>query len=217
LPALPALALALGWRLDALLPKAASWGELWRCRSRLALVGAVLVLVGGVGAAAAAALGRFIPVQTGALLASAACVGLLWVAWRGGASWAVCAAATFVVLGGGVIELLPAYNRHFALRQELRGLDAAAAARIVCYPQRWDSVSFYLPASTVQAYAVADRQRLLRDLEEHPETPLVIKSGRALREVLDDLPAAWELVTSGEPEAVTLGRLRRRNVVAGSR
>ena len=94
----------------------------------------------------------------------------------------VCAAITFVVLLFGVYYLQPAYNRQFAFRSQLR-TDAVLADTeglpVACYPQRWDSVSFYLPHADVRVYSHEQRRHLLRDLIVQPRTLLLVKSGKA--------------------------------------
>src|SRR5205807_10246491 len=125
----------------------------------------------------------------GAALACVALAGLAAAArWRRRVSWAACAAAVFAVLFAGVYGLLPAYNRHFAFRAGLHAhaeeLDGGDAPRVACYPQRWDSASFYLPHADVRAYASGERGRLVDDLRARPDTLLLIKAGRALDELL---------------------------------
>ena len=43
-----------------------------------------------------------------------------------------------------------------------------AALSVVCYPQQWDSVSFYLPQADIRAYSVGQRAQLLDDLRRIP-------------------------------------------------
>jgi hypothetical protein len=130
------------------------------------------------------------------------------------ASWAACAAATFAVLLAGVQLLLPAYNRQFALRGDLQAnaerLDPQTL-RIACYPQRYDSASFYLPRAEVRVYTAQQRGRLLADLRAHPETLLLVRSGRTLRELLDVLPGSLEFAPRRRPQgAVAVGWVRPR-------
>ncbi len=123
-------------------------------------------------------------------------------------SWGGCAAVTFIVLGLGVYHLQPAYNRQFALRGHLRGdADLADIDRlpVVCYPQRWDSVSFYLPQADVRVYTLEQRQQLLADLRSRPRTLMLVKSGKVLEELLRDLPESIEFVAHGRPGVVTAG------------
>jgi hypothetical protein len=126
-------------------------------------------------------------------------------------SWAACAAAVFAVLFAGVYGLLPAYNRHFAFRAGLHAhadeLDGGAP-RVACYPQRWDSASFYLPHADVRAYAAGERGRLVDDLRARPDTLLLVKAGRALDDLLHALPPSAEFVAKGRQGAFVVGRVR---------
>ena len=168
LPALPPLALALGCYLHLLVPRARQRADvgvrlLWQWRSRLAGVATLLVLTLAVGVLSAAGLKHML--EPGVLLGlGTLAVGGVILARKGFVSWGVCAAVTFAVLVLGVYYLQPAYNRQFALRGHLRADAALAEAEgvpIVCYPQRWDSVGFYLPRADVRVYTRDQRQQLV--------------------------------------------------------
>ena len=60
--------------------------------------------------------------------------------------------------------------------------------RVVCYPQRYDSVSFYLPDADVRVYTAEQKHVMLRDLRDNDGTLLLIKSGRVLNELLAEWP-----------------------------
>jgi dolichol-phosphate mannosyltransferase len=222
LPAMPPFALALGCYLDVIVPHVGPhpWAALWRWRSRLAYVSLWLVLIAGVGVVTFAVLQRMVKPSAGLPLAAAVVVGFLVLPFvRRAVSWGVCSAVTFVVLFAGVQTLLPAYNRQFALRSDLRALaDHTDTARlpVVCYPQRYDSASFYLPQAEVRVYTAEQRRQLLDDLRARPETLLLVKSGRSLRELVDDLPESLEFVARGGQGAVVVGRVRARPEPGGT-
>ena len=216
LPALPPLALALGCYLNALVPAGAireSWGRLWRRGSQLAYRASVVVLVAAAGLAVFAAGHHLIRTTTAyALAAGAIAAAALLVAFHRKVSWPVCGAATFAVLLGGLQVLQAAYNRQYSLRDCLRDVPRTAPLSVVCYPQQWESVSFYLPRADVHAYGVQERGRLLEDLRAHPGTLLLAKTGKPLDDLLEALPGSLEIMRHGRGGAVTAAwvRVRRR-------
>jgi dolichol-phosphate mannosyltransferase len=215
LPAMPPLALALGCYLDVLLPRRRSvpgWSALWRRTSPLAYRAALLALALGAGASVLAGVSGLVKPVHALSLTALAGAGLTVVAGRQRLSWAACGGVTFAVLVVGVLQLQAPYNRQFALRGHLRA-QAGVAARsvpVVCYPQRWDSVSFYLPQADVRVYGAADRARLLADLRQRPRVLLLVKSGPVLEELLRELPPSVEFVARGRPGAITAGWVRPR-------
>jgi dolichol-phosphate mannosyltransferase len=216
LPAMPPLALALGCYLDVLLPGprlAPCWAPLWRRTSRLAYVATVLVLALGLGVVAWAGAARLVKPAAGVALAAGAVAALGVLLWRRRLSWAACAATTFAVLFLGVQHLHPSYNRQFAVRNHL--LDHAGRARmarpsVVCHPQRWDSVTFYLPEADVRVYGGGQRRELVEDLRARPDSLLLVKTGPALDGLLRGLPPGLEFVPRGRPGAFTAGWVRPR-------
>ncbi|HTU19113.1 MAG TPA: glycosyltransferase [Gemmataceae bacterium] len=221
LPALPPLALALGCYVHLLVPRARRRADaglrlLWQWRSRLAGPAILLVLTLAVAILALAGLQGMLRPGPTLLMEMLALAGLGWFAVRR-VSWGVCAAVTFVVLALGVYHLQPAYNRRFALRGPLRSRTVLAEKgdlSIACYPQRWDSVSFYQPHADVRVYTRDQRRQLLADLCTRPRTLLLIKSGKALEELLRDLPESVEFIPHGQPGLVTAGWVRPRKLVA---
>jgi 4-amino-4-deoxy-L-arabinose transferase-like glycosyltransferase len=218
LPAMPMLALALGCYLNVLVPRArrtagAGLLILWHWRSRAAWQATVLVLLLALGIVVLADVKQVIKPGPAIVLGTLAVAALSRFTGRCGVSWGVCAAVTFAVLGFGVYHLQPAYNRQFALRGHLR-TDANLADRtrlpVVCYPQRWDSVSFYLPHADVRVYTLEQRRQLLVDLRSQPRTLLLVKSGKVLEDLLRELPDSVEFVARGRPGAVTAGWIRPR-------
>jgi dolichol-phosphate mannosyltransferase len=223
LPAMPALALALGCYLDVLVPGArraagTGWLLLWRWRSPAARGATAVVLLLALGLVALAGAKHMIRMGPTLLLGGAALAALALLAARR-VSWGGCAAVTFAVLALGVYHLQPAYNRQFALRGRLRsdaGLARGERLPVACYPRRWDSVSFYLPRADVRVYTPGQRRELLEDLRSRPRTLLLVKSGKALEEVLRELPASFEFVPRGRPGLVTSGWVRPRKEAPGA-
>jgi dolichol-phosphate mannosyltransferase len=218
LPAMPPLALALGCYLNVLVPRATRSSEyglatLWRWRSRAARQATILVLILGFAIVALAGLRQMLKPGPALALETLALIGLAYFTARRGVSWGACAAVTFAVLGLAVYHLQPAYNRQFALPGHLRSdADLAAVERlpVVCYPQRWDSVSFYLPHADVRVYTPDQSRELLADLRGRARTLLVVKSGKVLEDLLRELPDSVEFVTRGRPGALTTGWVRDR-------
>jgi dolichol-phosphate mannosyltransferase len=225
LPTLPPLALALGcylstlWRggilsrsgEDVVVDPMPRWAaKAWRT-PRLAQYASLLVLAMGAGAALVAAAWHLVKPGTAYGLASAAVAAMaLVVAMRRRVSWPACAAATFAVLFAAVL-VLPAYNRQYSLRDCLRDVPRTRGLPVVCYPQMWDSVTFYLPQADVRAYGVDERAELLRDLRARPGTLLLVKSGPVLKDLLRDLPESVDfLPRHGGRGGVTAGWVRAR-------
>jgi 4-amino-4-deoxy-L-arabinose transferase-like glycosyltransferase len=217
LPALPPLALALGCYWNVLLPQRrhtmeAGLSLVWRWRSRSAGRAALLVLTLALGIVLLASYKHLLKPGVAFYLAMPAVVGLFLLR-KQFISWGCCAAITFAVLVAGVYYLQPAYNRQFALRDQLRRNAALAhlkELRIACYPQRWDSIQFYLPHADVHVYARGQQKQLLADLRTRPQTLLLVKSGKSFEELLCEMPASLEFVPRGRPGFVTAGWVRRR-------
>ncbi len=219
LPAMPPLALALGCYLNVLVPhgrrlSGAGLLLLWRWRSAAASAGDDARAGAGPGDRRRWPAGKQMSASwlwPSCWRSLAACGLALGCTRR--ISWGVCAAVTFVVLGLGVYHLQPAYNRQFALRGHLRGdTDLADGTRlpVVCYPQRWDSVSFYLPRADVRVYTLEQRRQMLADLRSRPRTLLLVKSGKVLDDLLRELSDSIEFVAHGRPGVVTAGWVRPR-------
>jgi dolichol-phosphate mannosyltransferase len=225
LPAMPPLALALGCTLAALLPC-----NLWAAvRSRAAWVGCrlaqrvtVLVLGGAVGVVVVAVGAEMVAPARGSAIAAAGLAALLALWARGpdpraGVAWVGCGVATLVALLGGLHQVLPGYERKFSLRTQVRPQRARThdpLVPVVCYPRRWDSVSFYLLRDDVQVFRPERRAELVRRLHGSAETLVFVKSdtadARPLGDLLRDLPPWLEFVPQGSPGIVTAGLVRRR-------
>jgi hypothetical protein len=131
--------------------------------------------------------------------------------WSARASWLVCGGVTFVGLLLGLHGVLPAYADKFSLRAQIER-QADPRVPVVCYPHRWDAISFYLRRDDVRVYASAQRERLLHDLQDRDrdETLVFVKTGRSVTELLRDLPASLEFVPQSRGEIVTVGVVRGR-------
>jgi dolichol-phosphate mannosyltransferase len=219
LPAMPLLALALGCYLDAALPRRRAAGGLTLpSLSRLAHRATLLVLAVGIGGSLLAVSAGLQRPASGLTLAGLAAVAFGAVLRYGRGrpapvSWGLCGAATFALLLAASQEVLPGYARKFSVRGQVRPQAERGAdphLPVVCYPHRWDSVSFYLGRNDVRAYAPERRAQLIADLRAQPETLVFIKSDRSLDELLHDLPPSLEFVPQGKSEIVTVGVVRPR-------
>lgn len=114
-----------------------------------------------------------------------------------------CVAGMFGILWVGSMALLPDYHRRFGLRGQVRQHgDLSSSQPVLCYPRRWDSISFYLQRNS--DVLVIDGQR-----EPRPGLVFVKRAG-ALTELLEALPPGWEFVPQGGQGAkVAVGLLRR--------
>jgi 4-amino-4-deoxy-L-arabinose transferase-like glycosyltransferase len=219
LPAMPPLALALGCYLDRLVPRARRQADagvrlLWQRRSRLAGLATLLVLTAALVLLALAGFKHLLKPNTVLALALGATCSFAVLCTRH-LSWGACAAVTFLVLAVAVSFLQPAYNRQFALRNQLRSravLAEKGPLSIACYPQRWDSVTFYQPQADVRVYTSEQRQQLFADLRSRPRTLLLVKSRKHLEELLREWPSSVEFVALGPPGFVTAGWVRPRHL-----
>jgi 4-amino-4-deoxy-L-arabinose transferase-like glycosyltransferase len=231
LPAMPALALALGCYLDRVLTRLGEQAEATvsgRAWAALALRGGQFVLGAGALLSIAGVGGGVLRPGTGLLLSCAALLALASASYserlrRLSASWAFCAGATFAVLFAGLYLTLPGYARRFSLRGQARPYEMLARdpdIAAVCYPRCWDSVSFYLQRGDVRVYQRDQRPQLIADLYRREQTLAFIKSDHSLQELLRDLPGNLEFVPRGRQGGVAVGWVRRRlevpdNYVAG--
>ena len=111
---------------------------------------------------------------------------------------------------GAVYWLLPGYARSYSYR----GLVRRHADRyecsdvpVICYPRRWDSVSFYLRRSDVRAYAAEELAALLADVQSVPEALLFVKNGWQ-EELLARLPPWLVFEPLGRQGMLKVGRVR---------
>jgi dolichol-phosphate mannosyltransferase len=188
LPAYPALAVVLGGWLCEMrdLWRESSYSAGWGCFVGLALLWASV---------ATAWMPAMADVQVLLLNAGlgTAIIGVLL--WRVGVNWQVAVVALGWATISGVGLILPAYHEGFSLRTQLlasasieQNLQAHEPKVVACYPQRYDSVEFYLRQSRVQVFGPEQRKEFDQFWRERPGTLLVIKNGEVLRSWLAELP-----------------------------
>jgi dolichol-phosphate mannosyltransferase len=226
LPAMPALAFALGACLDAALPPVTLRKVLTALSMQHSLPHRATLLVLGlaVGGSLLAASNGLVRPASGSAMTAIGGVALFYF-WRRGAerrvflSWSLCAVASFLVLLAGMHVLLPGYARKFSLRSQVRSqrdLSVDPHVPVICYPHGWDSISFYLNRNDVQVYTADRRAQLIDDLRSHANVLLFVKSDHSLHELLRDLPASMEFVQRAQNEIVTAGLVCRRMVAPES-
>ena len=210
LPALPPLALALGWVIHLGAPR---WRDLLARRSLPATWVAVAALLGAVGVVGTAtALGVVRP-DVGLFLCTGGVLALmLLVALPSRVSWAASVSVVLAALLVGVWFLQPTYNRQFSLRTALRRhlRESDRDRPVVCYPQRYESAGFYLPDNPVRVFGIDQRAQMGEYLRANPGTLLLVKSGHAFDRMIADLPPALEFRTRQRRGAVLVGRVVER-------
>ena len=115
--------------------------------------------------------------------------------------------------------MLPGYARRFSMRGQLRpiaDISRRLQMPVVCYPRRWDSISFYLGRDDMRIYSQNQKAQLIADLKENLGTLAFIKSGRFLDEFLQALPESLEFVPLGRQGQVTMGWVQVRRDIWGN-
>jgi dolichol-phosphate mannosyltransferase len=214
LPALPPLCLALGFYLY-LVAGSLDLAALFRRRSALAGVATRTVLALSACAVVAAMVTQVCHPWQGLLALAALGLAVLLVHRARAVPWGWCAAAAFAVLFFGLHQMLPGYARKFGMRGQVRRHLEMAAERdlpVVCYPHRWDSVSFYLQRDDVRAYSPSERGQMLREFRESEQTLVFVKSAGHLPELVRELPKDLEFRPfDRQGSNVTSGIVRRRS------
>jgi 4-amino-4-deoxy-L-arabinose transferase-like glycosyltransferase len=220
-PAMPTFALVLGYTLDKRLP---SHGfrvqRLMRRASRTFLPywATQGVLAAGFGGAILAAIaGLATPIQC-AVMIILAITGIAWLTYHSrrqtpAGSWIGCGLTAFGLLLLSIHLIFPAYHRKFSLRAQVRSVRNASCREevpIVCYPHAWDSINFYLGRQDVRTYGPSERDRLITDLQDAPETVMFVKTGPALDDLLRRFPPSLQFVPSSHGEIATAGIVRLR-------
>jgi 4-amino-4-deoxy-L-arabinose transferase-like glycosyltransferase len=227
LPAMPPLSLAIGWCLCALptVTQATVSALARAAHARVGWAALAIVTAAGVAANTAGAVVGMQPWTTAVCVAGVAIAGCTaLIAWRhrlGHAGlWAGCAAVTFVLLFAAVQNLLPGYARKFSLRRQvepLRTLAAKGGVPVVCYPHRWESVTFYLGRDDERTYAPTEQAALVHDLDGAACALAFVKSDDRSTHYLTDLrgalPPSLEFVPVGPPGIVTAGLIRARTAM----
>jgi 4-amino-4-deoxy-L-arabinose transferase-like glycosyltransferase len=224
LPAMPTLALALGYTLDRKLLLRGFVDRPHRRGGRATLLPftttMVIFLAGVGGALLAGSAGLLPPVTTWGVVALAI-TGMAYLVYRrrrtATAAWTTCGVATFVLLLLCIQCLLPGYYRRFSMRAQVQSiLDRADHVPVVCYPHSWDSIHFYLQRDDVRSFRRDELAHLLAELHERPETLVFVKSGTALTDLLRGLPPSLEFVSQSQSRTVTAGLVRQRNALSRS-
>jgi hypothetical protein len=128
-------------------------------------------------------------------------------------AWGMCGVTTFAVLLLSLHLVLPSYARRFSLCGQIRPyveLCQDSRVPVVCYPRRWDSVSFYLRRDDVRVYTPDDRQQLIGDLKANPRSLAFVKSDQSLDELVRDLPGSMEFVPHGRQGSVAVGWVQQK-------
>ena len=216
LPAMPALALALGSWLDQTMPRGISSADAWRQlvehRSPVAFrLLLVALLLGGGGTLTATISGLLTPtvgvLAIGAMLGG----GILALAagksrqWQ--ASWLPCGLTMTLLVLASAQFLLPSYARRFSLRGQIAAHAVLTDVPVYSYPRRWDSVSFYLQRGDVQSFTPDRLPQLMEELLQQPEALLFIKARH--EDVLAQLPPALAFERVGRQGALIVGRVVR--------
>jgi dolichol-phosphate mannosyltransferase len=126
---------------------------------------------------------------------------LCWTRSRPRVAWGACIAGAFVLMLAAAQLLLPEYHRRFSLRDELAALRHRAAHRsiaVVCYPRRWDSVSFYWQRDDIASTGIPAAHTLA-----------IVKSSR-FTEWLANLPPTADFTLLTRSKALCIGILRAR-------
>lgn len=231
-PAMPTLALFLGYALDKRLPAGTAWGFLQRGNESLAYWATHAVLAAATVTALAAGIAELIGTATCIALVALGLSGIAWLILRTrrqahelplpglglAGSWAGCAIVTFTFLLLCVHILLPGYYRKFSLRAQAQSFhDADPAIPVICHPHHCNSVSFYLGRREVRSYSRDERERLIIDLQCRPETIVFVKTGSVLDDFLSVLPDSLEFVPKGRASWMTAGLVRQRTATAALR
>jgi 4-amino-4-deoxy-L-arabinose transferase-like glycosyltransferase len=201
LPALPPLALALGHQLTLVAGPStrAAWGS-------------TLVLFLALGILGIAGWNQLLPWPLVGVLAGCAVAAMFVVIRDAAHSWPRTAIVTGLVLLLGLQLLMPVYNSQFALRAQLQQHQQSlggAAMVVLCYPQRWDSISFYAPQAEVKTFLAEEKKELLRAIRAQPGALLLVRSGR-WTQLLKQLPPDLEYVGEEKPGAIWAGCVRVR-------
>jgi dolichol-phosphate mannosyltransferase len=223
LPALAPFALALGCYVDGMVQalirsealRAIERACYWAFRMGMAILAAALCfsLLG--------VLAGYLKPISAVLVAGVAI--LSWLGIRRWAlnrdwvkAWTTCAAASFAMLFLAIVLTFPGHARRYSIRGQVRQfaqLTQDPGIRVVSYPRRWDSVSFYLRRDDVQVYAEGQRAQLIAAARDNRPILAFIKADQALQELLRELPPSLEFLPYGRQGSVAVGWLRPRPVV----
>jgi 4-amino-4-deoxy-L-arabinose transferase-like glycosyltransferase len=128
------------------------------------------------------------------------------------ARWACVAAVWFLVLFAATEWLLPAYADNYSLRTQIAPHAEACteAVPVMCYPHRWDGVSFYLQRNDVRVFRPKQLGEMVSALRGPRQSLVVVRSDASLTNFLEALPRTLEFVPCSNSEPVAVGWVRRR-------
>jgi hypothetical protein len=126
--------------------------------------------------------------------------------------WARVAAASFVLLLGAAICLLPGYAAKYSMRAQIAPHHKACAGTVpvMCYPHGWDGVNFYLQHNQVRVFRPRQLEDMVSALSQQRRSLVVVKSDDSLKRFLGALPPSLELVISSQEATVAVGWVQRR-------
>ena len=222
-PLLSPLALLTGTCLDAVLfqPAAESDRRLRQVRQQLPNWGALLLfLLAFVGTLSTGVLGWQSRPAVGTQSAVIAFAGIAWL-WGArrvtlATAWKACTAATVAFILFVTHVLAPSFTERRTPSKAAHAALRAAAGRddpLILYGRDWQSALFYLRRESALQANESDLPVLLNYLHEHPETLVVIESGRPLDDFLSALPVDLETCVRrpgrlGQAALVVVRRLR---------
>jgi 4-amino-4-deoxy-L-arabinose transferase-like glycosyltransferase len=132
------------------------------------------------------------------------------------AHWAWAAAASFLLLLAAAQFLLPGYADKYSLRGQLvPHAEVCAGVPVMCYPHRWDGVSYYLQRGDVSVFRAAQLADLVSALRRQRQSLVVVKSDDSLQSFREALPESLEFVQCSCQMPVAVGWVRRRGVSGG--
>jgi hypothetical protein len=136
--------------------------------------------------------------------------------WIRQSRWAGVAAASFLMLVGAAVCLLPGYAAKYSMRAQIAPHFEACArtAPVLCYPHGWDGVSFYLQHNNVRVFRPRQLDEMVSALSQQPQSLVVVKSDDSLKRFLWALPPSMEFVVSSCESTVAVGWVQRRQDVA---
>jgi dolichol-phosphate mannosyltransferase len=211
LPAMPPLALALGCFVEGTIQRLRSSRyrlATYRLGANTSFIVAAMVVF-----AAYCVVAGYVRLLPGLVMAAAGIISVQAVERlaRGG-RWRLAAAAsgiaTLSVFLAAAYLMLPGYARRFSMRGQVRPYMKAALnpeVTVICYPRRWDSVTFYLGRDDVKVYSERERTKLIADVQKASRTLAFIKSDQPLDDLLRELPGSLEFVPQGRQGSIAAG------------
>lgn len=116
----------------------------------------------------------------------------------------------------GVQWVLPAYADRFSLRREVLQAQSEMpmSARVVCFPRRADSITFYLQRDDIVVFNEQQGDEAIAYLQENPNAWLFLRDSEASRRLLADLPPMVTADERGKQQSTSVFRIRRLDATA---